>query len=266
MKTSTSARDEFVEVAALRIAADAKPGLDTRSSLAELDTIGERVRQKLRGETTPIRQAEVLAEIVYGEYGYHGNGDDYYDPRNSYLDDVIRRRTGIPLTLAVVLIAVGRRAGITVEGIGFPGHFLARVGGVEGVFVDPFDQGNVLSGADLEELAKRYLGDATLLRPEHLEPATTETMSVRMLINLEHVHRRRGDFANALVVCDRLVDLTGAPEHRRDRGLLAIALGAYASAAEDLGAYIDACPKAKDVPTVRVALEQLLGQIESNLQ
>lgn len=255
------AAEPSVEEAALRISADAKPGFKDAAALLELDAMGARVKKRLRGDTSPIAQAEVLAEVVYGEYGFTGNRDDYYDPRNSYLDDVLTRRTGIPITLAVILIAVGRRAGFLVEGIGFPGHFLARVGGSDGVLLDPFDGGHVLSRADLEGLAKRYLGDASLLSEEHLEVATTETMTVRMLVNLEHAHRRRGDFARAMVAVDKLVDLTGDPDHRRDRGLLALALGSYHVAAEDLEAYIDARPTAGDVPTLEVALEQLKGQL-----
>lgn len=265
-KRKASGEAQSVEEAALVIAEESKPGMKRAPALEELDAMAARVKKRLRGDASAMSQAEALAEVVYGEYGFTGNRDDYYDPRNSYLDDVLLRRTGIPITLAVILIAVGRRAGVLVEGIGFPGHFLARVGGEDGILLDPFDGGHVLSRADLESLAKRYLGDPAMLRPEHLEVASTETMTVRMLVNLQHAHRRRGDFARAMLAVDRLVDLTGDPDHRRDRGLLAIALGSYQTAAADLEAYIDARPTARDVPTLEVALEQVKGQLGRNLQ
>ncbi len=266
MSRTQRVTEEAVEDAALRIARHANPELDTEKCIAELEAIAKRVKKRVGTETSPQRQAEILTEILSGEYGFQGNTNEYYDPRNSYLDHVLHRRTGIPITLAVVWIAVGRGAGLDVEGVGFPGHFLARVGGEDGVFVDPFDHGKVLTRKGLEGLAARFLGDASLLAEEHLAPVDTATMEVRMLINLQYVHRRRGDFANAMLAVDRLVDLTDAPEHRRDRGLLAIALGSYATAAEDIEAYLLARPTANDVPTLEVALEGVLGQIDGNLQ
>lgn len=245
-----------VEHAAVLIAADAKPMLDVAACLRVFDDLAAPLAARLRGSEDLETQARALAEHVYGELGFRGNADDYYDPQNSYIDRVIARRVGIPITLAVVLVAIGRRAGIVVEGIGFPGHFLARVGGQTGVLIDPFEGGRILDADALEVVARRFLGDPSRLRDEHLQPVGALPMTVRMLMNLKHAHERRGDHAQALLVCDRLVDLTGRPEARRDRGLHALALGSARAAADDLEAYLEARPTARDVPKLRATLDE----------
>lgn len=251
-------REERVspETAALLIARDARPDLDLDAERARIDELATPLGA-LDPKAPPRAQARALSAYLYEGLGFHGNEEDYFDPKNSYLDEVITRRTGIPITLAVLLMAVGRRAGVQVEGIGFPGHFLARVGGPEGVFVDPFFGGRVLDERALSRLAARMLGSASRLAPSHLEPVGLRPLVVRMLLNLKQAHERRGDAARAMLVCDRLVDLTGSPSFRRDRGLHALALGARAVAAEDLAAYL-AGPgaHAEDAEDVRAALER----------
>ena len=248
--------DADIERAALLVAADAHPGLDVDGCLRSIDDMAAPLAARLQGEEDPETQAMLLSHHVYGDLGFHGNLDDYYDPRNSYLDSVLARRIGIPISLAVVLMAVGRRADVVVDGVGFPGHFLARVGGEEGVIVDPFDSGRVLDGEGVDAVARKYLGDPARLRPEHLRTVGPKAMIVRILMNLKHAHERRGDHAQALVVCDRIVDLTGRPEARRDRGLHALALGSARAATVDLEAYLEARPTARDVPKLRETLAQ----------
>ena len=245
-------REELVspEAAALLIARDARPELSVEAELARIDALAEPLGQIDR--TLPAtEQARALTSYLFERLGFRGNEEDYYDPRNSYLDEVLTRRGGIPISLAVLLAAVGRRAGLQVDGIGFPGHFLARVGGDGGVYVDPFFGGRVLDEADLGRLARRMLGRAGRLAPAHLAPVGLRALVVRMLLNLKNAHERRGDHAHALVCCDRLVDLAGTPSVRRDRGLHALALGANAQAVEDLEAYLQAEPQAPDAQEVR---------------
>ncbi|HJL18600.1 MAG TPA: transglutaminase-like domain-containing protein [Sandaracinaceae bacterium LLY-WYZ-13_1] len=245
------------EVAALLIARDAKPDLDVDAQLARLDDLAGSLGE-VRPGASPREQAQQLAGHLFERWGFRGNEAEYFDPRNSYLDEVLRRRTGIPITLCLVLAAVGRRVGVQVEGIGFPGHFLARVGGLEGVLVDPFFGGRLLDATALERLAARMLGRADRLDPaRHLAPVGLRPLVVRMLLNLKHAHERRGEHARALVVCDRLVDLTAAPAFRRDRGLHALALGAREQAVDDLSAYLEAeGDRAKDAARVRQALSR----------
>lgn len=256
-------RSASIEDVALAIAREANPRLDTDAVRTTLDDWGKQVAARRQPNPTPRDDAKTLAEFMFGELGFAGNHDDYYDPKNSHLDQVLQRKKGIPISLSIALIAVGKRAGIEVEGVGFPGHFLVRVGGPDGVYQDPFHDGRVLDKDNLGELAARFLGAETALHPSYLEPVTTHTIAVRMLANLKNAYRRRGDYAMAMLACDRLVDLTNAPEHRRDRGLFAHALQTYGAATEDLSAYLEARPDAKDAPTVQAALleaQQQVGQ------
>jgi regulator of sirC expression with transglutaminase-like and TPR domain len=248
--------DTPVERAALLLARDAYPGLSVDAYLAELDRLAAPLRPRLAAARTPSAQAAALGTYVYDELGFKGDEETYYDARNSYLNEVIDRRAGIPITLAVVLLALGRRAGVALEGIGFPGHFLVRLGGPSGVYLDPFFRARVLSPDALERLAKRALGNEARVAPEHLAPVGPAAMVVRMLTNLKAIYESRKEHARALVVCDRLVDLTGLPEQRRDRGLHAIALGAFAGGVTDLEAYLAARPEAADAVRVRASLEQ----------
>lgn len=202
----------------------------------------------------PATQGALLAEHVFLEHQFRGNETDYYDPRNSDLTEVVERRLGIPLTLGIVMIAIGRRAGLVVRGVGFPGHFLVRVGEGEGVLLDPFADGREVDAARLEQLSARHLGGARRVQDEHLASVDERSMLVRMLINLKLAHERQSAHAIALVACDRLVDLTGAVEFRRDRGMHALAMGAGLVAAADLEAYLAETPSPPDEAEVRRAI------------
>lgn len=246
------------EAAALLIARDAKPGLDVEAWLQAIDALAAPLGD-LGARGAAADHAAALAAHLHEAHGFVGNEAEYFDARNSYLDEVLARRTGIPITLSVVWAAVGRRAGVRVDGVGFPGHFLARVGGPEGALVDPFHGGRVVSPRALERLAERTLGGADRLRPEHLAPVGLRPLVVRMLLNLKHVHEGQADHARALVVTDRLVDLTGALVFRRDRGLHALALGAHAQAREDLEAYLAVAGEAApDRAAIGLALRRAL--------
>lgn len=257
-----------IETLALIVAKDEYPALSVESWLGRLDELAAPLASEAGlgvAELAPEDQAEALRRLVYEELGFRGNADDYYDPRNSYLNEVIERRSGIPITLAAVLMAIGRRAGIEVDGIGFPGHFLVRVGGSRGVYVDPFFDGRVVGESALERLAERFLGSASRLRPEHLHVVSPRSIVVRMLVNLKHAHERRHDHARALVVSDRLVDVTASVTFRRDRGLHALALGASAAAIEDLEAYLGGASEPADEHAVRRALARARASMQAGL-
>ena len=244
------------EDVALHVAVDAHPSLDRSVVRGALDALaaplGAAVGAGAPGRAAALANAELadaLAGHVYGTLGFRGE-DDYGDARGNYLDDVIERRAGSPVALGVLLVAVGERAGIEVEPIGFPGHFLVRIGSVH---LDPFDGGHPLDRESLLALATETLGsvrDAEL----RLEPVGSRTIAVRLLSNLLRIHGARGDHAQALVVCDRLIDVTGAPFHRADRGAHALALGATRGALADFEAYLAACPDADDARAVRALM------------
>lgn len=249
-----------VEDVAILIAAEANPLLNDHAMRRALDAFGAEalIRRGLR--STPERDCRILSELLFVELGFEGERDDYYNPQNSYIDKVVSRRKGIPISLSVLTMAVGERAGMDVEGVGFPGHFLVRVGGPEGVYQDPFNNGEILDATGLQSLATRFLGTEVALHPSYLQPVDCLTITIRMLANLKNAHRRQGDYARAMLACDHLVELTQAPEHRRDRGLLAHALRTFGAATEDLAAYLEARPDAKDAQMISLALEEARDQ------
>lgn len=243
------------EGAALLIARDFRPQLSVEEELGRIDRIADSLGRIDQG-TSPRVQALALAAHLGERYGFTGNANHYFEPENSYLDQVLARRRGIPVTLSIVYAAVGRRMGLAVELIGFPGHFLARVGGDEGVLIDPFFGGRIVGEAELKGLAARFLGSAERLGPQHVAPCGLQPLVVRMLVNLKHAHERRGDHASALLACDRLFDLTGAADFRRDRGFHALSLGAVEAAMNDLEAYLESERRAPDADVVRRAIAQ----------
>jgi regulator of sirC expression with transglutaminase-like and TPR domain len=249
-----------VEDVAILIAKEANPLLDEHAMRRSLDGLGAEVLIRRGLRSNPDRDGRILAELLFEELGFAGERDDYFNPYNSYLDKVMIRRKGIPISLSVLTMVVGERAGMDVEGVGFPGHFLVRVGGSNGVYQDPFHGGELLDGHGLRRLAAEFLGAEMALHPSYLEPVGCLTITIRMLANLKNAHRRQGDYA--LLACDHLVELTQAPEHRRDRGLLAHALRTYGAASEDLAAYLEARPDAKDARVVGEALAEARKQAD----
>lgn len=246
------------EHAAIWIARDAHPNLVPSHVAISLDALAADFAVEHLEQLDAHEQATALIHHVSLQLGFHGNPREYYDPENSYLDSVLARRQGIPIALAVVYIAVGERVHIPVAPVGFPGHFLVRVGGAGesgggGVYVDPFE-GRILSPSDLELLLSRALGPASKLAPEHLAPVDVSQLAQRMLLNLKRIHDARRDHARAFLVTERLVELAASPELRRDRGLLALKLGGRQVASMDLAHYLLKRPNAKDAKEIRSAL------------
>jgi regulator of sirC expression with transglutaminase-like and TPR domain len=247
---------EGLEEVALAIASDEYPRLDGRRVHALLDEVGERVAGFLNGVgDNRLRMSRFCAEL-YGQLGFRGS-DDYDDPRNNYLNDVLERRTGSPVLMAVVLQALGRRAGVEVEPIAFPGHFLVRAGPAPYVYADPYDGRHPLPRAKLEQLAIRELRCGASEASARLEPVDSRAVAVRILLNLQRIHRMRADHPRSLVISDRLFALTGAPFYRCDRALHALVLGATVAAVADLEAYLVEHPGAPDAGRVRRVLERL---------
>lgn len=263
-----------VEEGALILARDAQPSLQIAPYLSRLDALAERVAARLaratkirdqlgtQPEPAQRREAEISSQIValrlelFEREGLRGNDADYYDPRNSYLNQVLDRKLGIPITLAVVVLAVCRRVGLVAEGIGFPGHFLVRLGGPSGVLLDPFRTLRLLGPEDLDETVKQRLGPTAQVRASHLETADMRAILVRMLSNLRLIHEKRGDKRGALLVLDRLVELDAGAPALRDRGLLALELGASAVAVHDLEAYLARAGNPADRADVQRALQR----------
>lgn len=243
--------------AALLVAAEEYPGLDVEAYLARLDELAGGLARRLTGRNDSERAA-LLNDFLFREQGFVGNAESYDDPRNSFLNDVLDRRRGIPITLSLVYVEVARRVALPASGIGFPGHFLVRVEGEASLVVDPF-HARVLSESDCSGLLKSMLGPAARLLPQvHLRAATKREILVRLLGNLKHLYVRRRDFGRALACCERILMLApDAPLELRDRGLVFEQLECYAAARADLRRYLELAPDDQTAALVRERLVAL---------
>ncbi len=237
--------------AALLIARDEYPDLNIESYRRRMARMGRRAMAAVANIQDVTESTRVLNEFVYGELGLTGNHDDYLDPRNSYLNDVLDRRTGNPISLAVVHIELARRAGIPLEGVSFPGHFLVRLATDDGILViDPFNRGRPLDADELKQRARPHLGDQDLPDSELLDllaPASNRAILARMLRNLKGLYSEQQDWARALRCTDRLIALDNTQPHEtRDRGLMYLKLGHLAAARRDLDAYLATRPDSSD--------------------
>lgn len=211
--------------AALVLAEPEYPGLDIARYLDELDELGKLARERLEGREhagdPPLRR---VTRLLHDELGFCGNERDYYDPRNSFLNEVLERRTGIPITLATVAIEVARRAGVVAHGVCFPGHFLLRSPGASGpLFVDPFD-GRIAGPDELRTLYARAVGESREPDPRVLEPAGKREILIRMLNNLRAIYTSRDDRPRLRSVLERLQLLSPSDELERELGRLKPAL------------------------------------------
>ena len=259
----TELPDERIDLgqAALLLATIETPDLDVDAWLARLDELAAGVRHRAAGEVGDYQRLNALTGYLYGELGFRGNAEDYYNPCNSFLNEVIERRLGIPISLAVLLIEVGRRAGVPLVGVGLPGHFLVRhVRHVE-LVLDPFDRGRILTRAECAEILERVFGSRASFEPRMLRPVGPRQILVRMHSNLRATYLERGDLTKVARVIDRLVRLEPTePRHWRDRGVLRL----HASdprGIEDLERYL---AEAGEVPD-REETESLLEKARRKL-
>ena len=269
MPTSPAARlaelvarpDDQIDLAegALLIAAAEYPQLQVASYLQRLDVLAERVRDRLAGETAPPVVLQELSHVLFEAEGFEGNDEAYYDPRNSFLNDVLDRRRGIPITLGIVTLEVGWRVGLPLAGVNFPGHFLVRFDGeVVKLLIDPFDGGRLLWEDEGQDLLDRVYGGMVKMRPEFLEPTPRADILARVLTNLKGIYLNVGDDARALATVDRLLLIRPeATVELRDRGLLLARAGRDAEAVAELRRYLDRVPAAPDAKRVRSLIDDL---------
>jgi len=241
-------REVDLAEASLLVAAEEYAELDVRGYLARLDEMGCSLRRRLEDEPRPERAVMALNRYMFHELGFRGNTEQYYDARNSYLNEVLDRRTGIPLSLSMVYMEVARRAGLEVEGVGLPGHFVVRVQTPgRPLLVDPFHAGTLLTEKDCQERLDRIFGGKVTLEPKMLRPCRRKDMLERMLRNLKAIYLRDQDVDRALRVVDLIVRIQpGSAEDLRDRGVLYASLDCYGLAARDLESYLALAPQAKD--------------------
>lgn len=241
---------------ALYLARDEYPELDVDAHLGELNAMAHELRPYLRGDLAARVQG--LCRYLFLEMGFRGNPREYYDPRNSYLNQVLERRTGIPISLSTVVMAVGRRAGMDIYGIGLPGHFIIKiVHGKDHVFLDPFHGGRQLNVTECEFLVRQVTGQDFELEPSHFTPLPLAMMALRMLNNLKAVYLKSGDFPRAVRVMRRLLQLQpNDPVQHRDLGVSLLRSSQPGQALDHLRVYLEAIPDAEDRETVENIVKQ----------
>jgi regulator of sirC expression with transglutaminase-like and TPR domain len=256
-------REQFgLAEACLLIAQDEYPALDVAACVGQLEAIAAGVRGRLAPDASAERRVAAINRHLFGELGFRGNVEAYYDPRNSYLNEVLERRVGIPITLSIVYLEVARRAGLAAQGVAFPGHFMVKVRLQRGALVlDPFGGGAVQSEGDLRERLEQALpkgrGGPTALEP-FLEVATAREIVARCLRNLKSIYLQSGALESALAVMQRmLLVVPESAEELRDRGLVYARLECFRPAAADLQNYLRRRPDAPDAAEIHAQLASL---------
>lgn len=227
---------------ALEIARDAYPDLDPAPYLARLDDLAARVRDRCATVDKPRQVLGQINWVLFVEEGFQGNTDAYYDPRNSYLNEVIDRKTGIPISLSVLYWRLAERLGLTVAGLNLPAHFMLRVGlGEAAVFVDPFHAGAVLDREGCRKQVARMLGQDVTLTDAHFAPCLVGQVVARILRNLKSIYLQNHDYPSAVPVQRRLAALNATdPDEQRDLGMLYLRVDRPADADAPLQAFLDA--------------------------
>jgi regulator of sirC expression with transglutaminase-like and TPR domain len=254
--------------AAVAIGQDEYPRLDPQAVLAEIDTLADKLKRRIPADAVALQKLRFLNRYFFQELGFAGNVNDYYDPRNSYLHQVLATRRGIPITLALLYIEFATQIGLDARGVSFPGHFLVKLhtstGSQHGeVVIDPFT-GHSLSREELDERLQPYRrqqgleGEFDVPLGLFLQAAPARDVVARMLRNLKEIHRAAEDWPRLLAVQQRLVVLLpDAWEERRDRGLAYAELGQYGMAVDDIDTYLVHRPRAEDAVPLRERLDSL---------
>jgi regulator of sirC expression with transglutaminase-like and TPR domain len=237
--------------AALLVAREEYADVDGETYLAQLDHLGQTLRDRVATEAAPERQIAAANALLFGEEGFRGNPANYYDPRNSYLNEVLDRRLGIPITLALVYIEVGQRARLPLSGVGFPAHFLVAYEAEPRVLIDPFNCGRILSVADCQRLLYEAFGNSARLEPWHMAASSKRQILARLVTNLKLAYERAGDLQRAVRASEQLSVVQPSAAELRERGLLRFRSGDFVGASADLGQYLEFEPAATDADAVR---------------
>lgn len=249
-----------VAEAALIIAQEEYPELNIGSYLARLDDLAAAAKERIPARLPVEEKILKLNHFLFSERGFAGNHKNYYDPRNSFLNDVLDWRTGIPITLSVVYCELAGRLDMDVRGVSFPGHFLVRHVREPEVIIDPFF-GTTISQDECAKRLEAVYGRAVPLDHRLLEPATPRQILVRILNNLKQIYKERDDFHRALRYAEEILILTpDAPREILERGLIFQRLECFASALRDIERYLELAPRDKTAAMIRDALPELRRQ------
>lgn len=255
-----SRKDKEIELAkaALLFAKEEYHNLDINEYLKRIELMAQEIKRRAGPNTNARFLISEINRYLFTERGFRGNEDDYYDPRNSFLNDVLDRKIGIPITLSVLYMEIADRSGLQISGIGFPGHFIVMYSGVEGeILIDPFNKGRILSEKDCQDMLNRIYGGKIRLQSEFLKTVTKKQVLTRMLHNLKGIYLKSKNFLKALSVVDMIIIIDPYAMHElRDRGLLYYHLECFAQALSDLETYLRNAPKAEDAEVIRNYITQ----------
>ena len=243
--------------AALVIAASAYPNLDAPHYLRRLDAMAETVAGRVDGETDPFRIIAQINQFLFQEEGFFGNTQEYYDPRNSFLNEVLDRKVGIPITLSTVYLEIAERLRFPLVGVGLPGHFLVKHPYFQ-ILIDPFSQGRILTESDCRTRMEQVLGDSVEFDQSFLDGVGKRHIVTRMLNNLRDIYLNARQYQKAL-------DITGltlavqpdSPDEHKQRAALLLHLHRYSDAAAELNSYLEHSPEADDAKEVRETIANL---------
>jgi regulator of sirC expression with transglutaminase-like and TPR domain len=246
--------------AALAIASTEYPSLDAPYYIGRLEALAQRVRSRMRSNPTARETIALLNRVLFDEDGLRGNLDNYYDPRNSFLNDVLDRKLGIPITLSVVYMEVARRVGFPVAGTGMPGHFLLKhYDGMSGeIVIDAFHRGRIVGSSECQQQLDEIYSGQVELQPEFLKAVSQREILTRMLNNLRQIYFTQKNLPKGLAILDLLLAIPPpSPDLLRERGLVRLSLDQLLGAARDFGGYLQVRPDAPDSDDVRETLDML---------
>ncbi|MDV3002377.1 MAG: hypothetical protein N5P05_003983 [Chroococcopsis gigantea SAG 12.99] len=233
--------------------------LDINKYLNTFYLMTDKIKERLSSTRYPLKTVHVINQYLYEDLNFTGNGRDYYNPDNSYLNQVLDNRTGIPLSLSVIYLEIAERLNFPMVGIGLPGHFLIRPSFEDvGIFVDPFNRGEILFEQDCELRLHQVYQQPVKLEKHFLAPVSKSQILIRMLTNLKQIYINRNEPGKAIRMIDLLLILI--PDHpleKRDRGLIYYQIGNIEGARSDLNFYLELLPHAQDAATIRQLLQQM---------
>ena len=251
--------------AALAIGLEEYPALNIDSYLRRLDTMAARIEVLAGRDRSANTLLDCLNEVLFAQEALRGNTEDYYDPRNSYLNEVLDRKQGIPISLSVIYIEVARRVDLHLQGVGFPGHFVVKCGVKDReILIDPFSNGRVLNIEDCQEMLDRIYGGSVSVQPSYLQPMTKKSIITRTLFNLKGIYYQREEHYKALSVVDRILMLNpGILSEIRDRGLLYMQTSLFSKALADLNYYMEHASSPEDSSYIEAHIKTLRNVVSS---
>lgn len=244
--------------AAFLLAASEKPDVDVELQMGLLDSLASAASIRLGRNPEPLTAINNLSQYLFDELGFVGNRDNYYDPNNSFLDEVLRRRSGIPITLSLVYIETAARLDIPLLGVGMPGHFLVRHRDIEDLIIDPFEFGILLSEEECADRLRQVLGESIPWRSSYLDPINRIDYIARIVGNLKGSYLRMRDYPRALRMYEWLLSLPEpSATDQRERGVLWLRLGDYGKALIDLQDCLHTAPDSPEADAVQELIDHV---------